>query len=221
MRNKKPAFIWVVLIACLCTQTESKAQNGPVRVACVGNSITEGAGNGDSTYPKQLQVLMGDGYEVRNYGIGGRTLLKHGDYPYWNEAKYTEVKDWNPQIVIIMLGTNDTKPQNWKYANEFVGDYEAFVESFLQLPSHPKVWICYPVPIFKDNYGITESIMKDQVIPDVRQVAKKEKVPVIDLFKALDGHGEYFSDGVHPDKRGDALMADAVYKRIRHYKSIR
>ena len=209
---------FLVLISGLLTTRDTRAQNSPIRVACVGNSITEGAGNADSTYPKQLQVLLGDGYEVRNYGLGGRTLLRHGDYPYWKEAKYTEVKDWDPQIVIIMLGTNDTKPQNWKYSSEFIGDYKDFVESFLQLPSHPKIWICYPVPVFKDNYGIRESIMKDQVIPDIKKIARAEKVPTIDMYKALTGHGDLFSDGVHPNKSGDALLAKAAFKAVEHYK---
>nr|WP_199200271.1 GDSL-type esterase/lipase family protein [Adhaeribacter arboris] len=91
-----------------------------IKVACVGNSITEGAGvETGKKYPEQLQTLMGDTYEVKNYGIGGRTLLKKGDYPYWNEVKYQEVLQWQPNIVIIKLGTNDSKPQNWQHKADF------------------------------------------------------------------------------------------------------
>lgn len=218
MKSVSTPFVILLISGLLGLSGHAFAQVQPIRVACVGNSITEGAGNGDSTYPKVLQALLGSGYDVRNYGLGGRTLLKHGDYPYWREEKYGEVKDWDPQIVVIMLGTNDTKPQNWKYSAEFVPDFEAFVESFKNLPGHPRIWICKPVPVFKDNYGITQSIMTGQVIPDIKQIAKAEKIDIIDAYKALSGHGDYFRDGIHPDRRGDALLAQAVYKSIRHYR---
>ncbi|HVB02176.1 MAG TPA: GDSL-type esterase/lipase family protein [Chitinophagaceae bacterium] len=193
-------------------------QMQPIRVACVGNSITEGAGLGDSTYPKQLQVLLGKNYDVRNYGLGGRTLLKHGDIPYWKEQKFQEVQGWNPQIVIIMLGTNDTKPWNWKYAAEFIPDYKAFIEVFRKLPSHPRIWICDPVPVFRDNYGIRESVMKNEVIPDIAKISRAEKVPVIDMYKAEKGKGAHFKDGVHPDGYGDSFLAEAAFKSIHRYK---
>ncbi len=121
-----------------------------VKVACVGNSITEGAGL-RVTYPAALQELLGEAYEVQNYGLGGRTLLKKGDFPYWNEAMYTDALDWNPDVVIIKLGTNDTKPQNWQHKEYFIGNYVALVKSFQKLPSKPKVYICYPVPVFEDK----------------------------------------------------------------------
>src|ERR1700743_1835841 len=109
-----------------------------IKVACVGNSITFGYGlKPGEAYPTILQQLLGDKYEVSNFGISSRTLLRKGDKPYWNEAKYKEVLALNPDIVIIKLGTNDPKPQNWQYKDDFVKDYEDFIESFKQLPSHP------------------------------------------------------------------------------------
>lgn len=47
---------------------------------------------------------------VRNYGVSGRTLPKKGDYPYWKEAAYNQSRNWGPDVVIIRLGTNDSKP---------------------------------------------------------------------------------------------------------------
>lgn len=97
-----------------------------------------------------MQDLLGNGYIVRNYGIGARTVLKKGDYPYWNEERYKEVLAWNPDIVIVKMGTNDAKAQNWAYKDNFESDYIEFILSFQTLPSHPKVFICYPIPTFKD-----------------------------------------------------------------------
>lgn len=89
-------------------------ENGDVvKVACVGDSITEGLCSTEGqSYPTQLQEILGSDFEVKNFGVSGRTLLKKGDYPYWNESAYTESKNFLPDVVIIMLGTNDTKPQN-------------------------------------------------------------------------------------------------------------
>jgi lysophospholipase L1-like esterase len=193
-----------------------------IKVACVGNSITFGRGLGDSTYPKHLQRLIGDGYEVRNLGISGRTLLKKGDKPYWAESLFPEGKSWAPDIVVIMLGTNDTKPQNWdSHKNDFLADYKAFVEEWKTLPSKPKVYVCYPVPVFKtkqntDNkFRIRGDVLKNEMMPVIKKAAKVEKVKIIDLYKALSGHGEYFADGVHPNKLGAVLIAEYVAKKIR------
>jgi len=192
-----------------------KAQ--PIKVACVGDSITEGHGidEEDKRYPQVLGQLLGNGYEVRNYGISGRTLLKQGDFPYWNEPKYKEVLAWQPDIVVIKLGTNDSKPQNWKYKGDFIDEYLEFIQSFSSLPSQPKIYICLPVPVYKDAFSITEGVVKGGVIPRVEQTAKEAKLKTIDLYKALSGHPEMFPDGVHPDAAGASLLAEAVYKKIK------
>lgn len=186
------------------------------KVACVGNSITEGRNIEEGKrYPDDLQKLMGDAYVVRNYGIGGRTLLRHGDYPYWKEARYKEVLAWNPDIVIIKLGTNDSKPQNWEFKDEFAPDYRDFIASFKNLPSHPKIYICLPIPVFHDNYNIQESVVKDEMLPMIKKIARNEKVRLIDLYSAMKGQGEHVPDGVHPDAEGAQVMAEAVFKGMK------
>jgi len=64
------------------------AYSTPVKIACVGDSITEGSGltsPATQSYPARLQRLLGTNYNVRNFGVSGRTLLKQGDFPYWKE----------------------------------------------------------------------------------------------------------------------------------------
>jgi acyl-CoA thioesterase I len=191
------------------------ALQAQVKVACVGNSITENRGIGQGQkYPDVLQNLLGDGFAVRNYGLGGRTLLKHGDKPYWNEAKYAEVLAWQPDVIIIKLGTNDSKPQNWQYKNEFVADYISLVESFKKLSSNPVVYVCLPVPVFEDKWGITESVVRNEVIPMVKQVAKNTHVKTIDLHTALSGQPQLFYDGIHPNADGCKIMATAIDAKI-------
>jgi len=187
-----------------------------IKVACVGNSITFGYGlKPDEAYPTILQQLLGDKYEVSNYGISARTLLRKGDRPYWNETKYKEVLALNPDIVIIKLGTNDTKPQNWIHKEDFVQDYEDFIESFKQLPSRPKIYVCTPFPIFPNKFGIRDSILTNEMLPDMKIIVAKEKVKTIDLYRIFAEQSNLVFDGVHPTKEGAALLARKIYEAIK------
>ena len=208
-------YIATTALACLFLLLNALAAlaQSDIKVATVGNSITEGAGL-EQTYPQALQEMLGEQYEVRNYGMGGRTLLKKGDYPFWNEAKYQEVLAWNPDIVIIKLGTNDTKPQNWQYKDEFVKDYVKFVKSFKKLPSKPQVYIAYPVPVFEDKFDISKSVMDNEVLPAVKKIARKTKVKTIDLYNPFLGKADLTYDGIHPNDAGAALLANEVYKAL-------
>jgi lysophospholipase L1-like esterase len=188
-------------------------------VACVGNSITEGYGL-ETTYPQALQQLLGEQYEVRNYGVSGRTLLKKGDFPYWNEAKYQEVLAWNPDVVVIKLGTNDSKPQNWQHKKDFVKDYVKLVKSFKKLPSKPKVYITYPIPVFENKWGITEAVVKNEILPAINKIARKAKVEIIDLNTPFIGQAALTYDGVHPNDEGAALLANEVYKVLMSAKKV-
>lgn len=207
---------WFVLLLLLFVIPCVSSAQSKIKVACVGNSITEGAGiEPGKTYPEQLQTLLGDTYEVKNYGIGGRTLLKKGDYPYWNEAKYQDVLQWQPDIVVIKLGTNDSKPQNWQHKANFKKDYVKFIKSFKKLPSHPKVYICKPMPAYRENFRISPTVIKDEMLPMIEAIAKKTKVTVIDLYTPMLGKEALAPDGIHPTAEGDAVLANEVYKSIK------
>ncbi len=192
-----------------------KADGSPLRLACVGDSITQGAGAGEGmAYPTQLKSLLGEGWEVGNFGVSGRTLLRKGDHPYWKEDAYKKALDFEPDAVVIMLGTNDTKPQNWKLRDEFEGDYRDLVKSFLNLPSKPRVFICRPVPVpGKGNFGINEASLQEQM-PVYAKLAKELKVGVIDMYAALDGKPELLPDCVHPNTEGAGEMAKAAAKAL-------
>lgn len=192
-----------------------KADGTPLRLACVGDSITQGSGAGKGmAYPTQLQTLLGEGWEVGNFGVSGRTLLRKGDHPYWKEAAYTKALDFKPDAVIIMLGTNDTKPQNWKHKAEFEGDYRDLVKSFLDLPSKPRVFICRPVPVpGKGNFGINDAALQEQM-PVYAKLAEEFKVDVIDMYAALEGKPELLPDRVHPNAEGAGEMAKAAAKAL-------
>ena len=203
----------ILLLALFSLMTARAAE--PIKVACVGDSITQGAGAAKGkSYPSQLQELLGDAYQVGNFGVSGRTLLKKGDFPYWKEKKYQDALAMEPAIVVIMLGTNDTKPQNWKGKAGFIADYKMLLEHYRKLKSRPKLWVCLPVPVYGDQWGISATTL-DAVIEAIQEVCDKTKIPVIDLNDALTGHPEMFPDKIHPDANGAILMAKTVYQAIR------
>ena len=203
----------ILLLALFSLMTARAAE--PIKIACVGDSITQGVGaKSGLSYPAQLQALLGDGYQVGNFGVSGRTLLKKGDFPYWKEKKYQAALAMEPAIVIIMLGTNDTKPQNWKFEAEFAADYRELVKSFQSLKSKPKVFVCRPVPVpGQGNYGINEENIQKE-IPRVDALAKELGCGVIDMHAALAKFPELLPDRVHPNTAGAGEMAKAAAKAI-------
>lgn len=185
--------------------------SAPVRVACVGDSITQGAGTRGNAYPKQLQELLGDEWKVGNFGVSGRTLLRKGDHPYWEEKAYQNALAFKPDVVIIKLGTNDTKPQNMAHEAEFAADLRDLVKSFLALESKPRVFICRPVPVIgKGNFRITEENLQ-KLMPRMEAVAKELNVGIIDMYAALEGKPELIPDRVHPNAAGALEMAKAAH----------
>ncbi len=211
----------LLLLFLLTITFVSFAQEGksitPTKVACVGNSITFGAGienREKDSYPSVLGRLLGETYEVINFGFSGRTMLRKGDNSYWNEQMFQDALAYNPDIVIIKLGTNDSKPYNWKYKDEFEKDYGDFVDAFKNLPSKPKIFICKPVPAFKINFDIRDSIIVYDIIPIIEKISKDKNVEMIDLYKPFEGKEILLPDGIHPDEAGAALMAKVIYKAI-------
>jgi len=188
---------------------------GTIRVACVGDSITAGVGAArGQSYPAQLGKMLGEKWEVRNFGVSGSTLLNHGDKPYQKQKAFQAALQYEPQVVIIMLGTNDTKPQNWKFKGEFAADYQDLLGKFAKLPSKPRIFICRPVPVpGKGNFGINEAGVREEA-PLIDKVAQKMQVGVIDMYSALKDHPETLPDRVHPNTAGAALMAKAAYRAL-------
>lgn len=189
----------------------------PIKVACIGNSITFGAGienREKDSYPSVLGRLLGEKYEVKNFGFSGRTMLRKGDNPYWNEQMFQDAIAYNPNIVVIKLGTNDSKPYNWKYKDEFEKDYRDFVDVFKNLTSKPKIFVCKPVPAFRINFDIRDSIIVNDIIPIIERISKDKNVEIIDLYKPFEGKEILLPDGIHPNEAGAALMAKVIYKAI-------
>lgn len=166
--NMRKFLVAISLLLCV----EAFATQ-PTRVACIGDSITYGAGledPGRDSYPVVLQGLLGSGFDVRNYGVSARVMTQEGDYPFMNEQAYAEAKAFLPDVVTIMLGTNDSKPHNWN-PEAYEDAYMQMVSELKDLPSHPDIYVCLPPPAYEDKWGINDSTIVAGVIPIIRKVA--------------------------------------------------
>ena len=201
------------------------------RVACIGNSITDGYGIDMASaygYPAQLQKKLGQDYWVRNFGVSSRTMLNKGDWPYMNERAWRDALAFNPDVVIIKLGTNDSKPENWQYGSEFKQDLEQMIftlrpdlkqyadmpakkvqkamakakakaaKAGKNAPARPQIYLCTPIPAFKPTWNINDSVIVNGVIPIQQEVAAKYGLKVIDL------HTLYANDG-------DKMVDDGIH----------
>ena len=188
------------------------------KVACVGDSITEGDGLKDranEAYPAILSKELGKKYRVLNFGQSGATLLKKGDRPYWEKVAFKNVLTYEPDVIIIQLGTNDSRLQNiLSHPGEFVNDLRAMVDSFQSLPSRPRIYLCKPVPSIENRYQIIDSVLVADVIPAIDQVAIERKCDVIDLYGAFVNKMNLFPDGVHPNKEGAMQVAEIIARSI-------
>ena len=199
--------------------THPSPKEDAVRVACIGNSITDGYGidmADEKGYPAQLQKKLGAGFHVINFGVSGRTLLNKGDHPYQKEEAWHDALAFHPNIVVIKLGTNDSKPWNWSHKADFRADFQQMIDSLKAQPSHPRIYLATPIPGQNAAWGITDSVISREIIPLIQKVAKKNKLAVIDLhslFKNEDNR-QVQGDDVHPTEKGAGQMAALIYNAI-------
>jgi lysophospholipase L1-like esterase len=215
------AKIYLFIFGLFVLQSSATGQN-KIRVACIGASITYGAtivNREHNSYPAQLQKMLGDNYQVINYGVSGTTLLKNGNSSYRNTNEYKTALQANPDVVIIDLGGNDSKLINRIYMNEFESDYQEFIHSFTQLQSHPRIVLLLAMASFeKDTTGIWDPIIVKQVNPHIQQVAFDNKVEVIDMHSPFVDKEAIMPDKIHPNKEGATIMAQTVYENIAQKK---
>jgi acyl-CoA thioesterase-1 len=217
MNDKKKWSVAIIAIFIVATviasfgimDMQQKNSLAPIRVACVGDSLTEG-----TEYPNDLWMLLGSNYSVGNFGKGGTMVFLKSPNGYLNETVFEDAKAFQPNIVVIMLGTNDALPGLNESIDEFVQDYEVLICEFQALASKPQVWIVKPPPIFNNGTGLSTLFFEENVLPGIEKVANETSLPLIDVYSRLINHPDYFVDGVHPYKRGAQIIADQVYKSL-------
>lgn len=186
----------------------------PVRVACIGASITEGAllqHAATQSYPAQLQQLAGNGYLVKNYGVSSATLLKKGDLSYWSTKAYQSALQFQPDILFIDLGGNDSKLVNRVHLDDFISDYHALIQSFKQRNQQVRIILLLPFPCFlTDTTQISDRVIVSKIIPLVQQVAYEAHCELLDMHSLFINQEQHMPDKIHPDLTGTTTIAQRL-----------
>jgi acyl-CoA thioesterase I len=228
--KKSLLMVAVTLIVLICSagflaismvsstsRYDKEVKGKEIKVALVGDSITYGYG-----YPAILQILLGTGYHVGNFGYSRRTAMSISDYPYVNEKTYQDSLNYSPDIVVIMFGTNDSKVQNWISKEEFKEQYRNLLMSYIDLKSQPVVYIGTPATPYYIN-GKSAGPMEfnvqkdkvDEIVEACKELAEELGLNIIDINEVTKNHSEWFqSDGIHPNTDGAKAIANAVYTAI-------
>jgi len=192
-----------------------------IKIACVGDSLTYGHLVEDrevNCYPAVLNDLLGDDYVVGNFGVNGHTMLKTGDQPYWDHENFKLSSMLEPDIVIIMLGSNDSKPHNFTSTHDYISTYEEMIAHYRGLASKPRVYIATPPTVFPPESPEMSTIRSEEVnqmAVAIRELGKRLHISVIDVNKKTADHPEGFvADGVHTNKNGAALIANIVFREL-------
>ena len=229
--DKTIAISGAILFALTGAAPYSHATN----VACVGNSITEGYGIwGDKKYPDHLQEMLGDSYSVTNFGVSSMTFagatIKAGDNSasYWKTEKFKAALNSSPDIVVIELGTNDSKffmanddtqgIYNYNYGqcekSQLYTDYEALIDTFAHLPTNPEIFATLQPYSNNLEWAIMDSAIVNQINPIIKETAIKKGVNIIDLHTLFKTPEWFLSDSVHPNATGAQELAKIVNKYI-------
>lgn len=189
------------------------------RVACVGNSITYGVlvDRPQDAYPAKLQEKLGDEFEVRNFGVPGASVQFTKDKTYLKTKQMEELKIFCPDLLILKLGTNDSRPNEWSTDAFFYADYIRLVQEMKRLGR--QVYLCDPIPPFGEKWKERDRILTRHLIPLIHGIADEEQLPRIDLYHPYKREKVYyFPDGIHPTPQGYEIMAECVYQTLQQAK---
>lgn len=206
-----------LLLALLLAMPLLATAQEKIKVACMGNSVTYGMTHknpAETSYPTQLQQMLGEEYDVRNFGHSGATLISKGYRPYINLPEYKAALDFAPDIAIIHLGLNDTDPRCWpNYRDDFYGDYMNIVKALRDVNPKVEVYICRMTPIFHWHRRF-KSGTRDwywQIQNVIENIAKYEDFELIDLSRYLYNRPDLMPDALHPNEQGAGIIAKQVY----------
>lgn len=199
----------------VCSSAQPRAPK-VVRIACVGDSITWGSiikDRANRSYPGQLAKQLGEGFAVANFGASGSYVIRNSPKPFLKHPFYEGSLSFRPNIVVLMVGTNDAMPAVWKQnGTKFRHTLATLVRSYQQLPEHPKVFLALPPPLFTQNERGQN--LETHLRPEMLRLAKYMGLEVVDLGAPFRNKKEMFWDGIHPTATACQLMATKIAATI-------
>ena len=219
-RSILPGLLALLIVAAPADARRKPKVEPKIKVSCVGNSITYGMRLDDrehESYPVRLQEMLGDRYEVGNFGKSGATLLRHGHRPYFEQEEFRQAMDFAGDIVVIHLGVNDTDPRNWPhFQDEFVGDYLALIDSLRSVNPKARFLIARMTPVGSNHTRFISGTKTwhGQIQEAIETVAEASGAELIDFYEPLYRYPWMFPDAVHPNAEGAGILAKTVYSGI-------
>lgn len=218
--RKIVSFLFLFALVCASDMAASAKPKQPIKVSCIGNSITYGTGcqhPETDSYPAQLQVLLGDGYQVGNFGKPGATLLRKAYRPYVQQEEYKRALEFAGDIAVIHLGVNDTDPRAWpNYRDDFVQDYFDLIASVRRANPKCRVILARMTPL-SDRHHRFQSGTRDWhalIQKCIETVAREANCELIDFYEPLHRRPDLFPDAIHPNVQGYGMLAQIVYSAI-------
>ena len=199
----------IILAATSILEYDQLHSTNQIRIACVGDSITQ-----STQYPLDLWDSLGSNYMVGDFGIGGAAVAQSTGMGYLHLSGLEVAKRFQPNIVIIMLGTNDAYTTLNETDSAFIADYVTLVGEFQAIGSKPAIWLVEPPPIYDNTVRLSNDILVHKVIPNIQQVASQTHLRLIDSYSPLVNHPELFLDGVHPSADGARVIAQIIYSTL-------
>ncbi|GAA3024872.1 GDSL-type esterase/lipase family protein [Tetragenococcus solitarius] len=215
------AMFYLKFVTNVNNKENKKETADDIRVAAVGDSITYDSysvARQGEFYPEQLEELLGDGYVVHNFGVSNYAAQSSSDFPYETTKEFQESLDFQPNIVIIMLGTNDTKVTNWDGSEQFKEEYSDLLANYQTLSSVSRIILASPPKAFLEGEVFSGAIDPNVVVnirDAVEEVADEFDLEFVDVYEKTSRHPEYFPDGIHPDENGAAVLAKLFYRQIK------
>jgi len=222
-RNFSLLLVFLLFLSSCATKEQDTGRLATLEIICLGDSITYGyklADQARQSYPAQLSKQAHGRWHVLNFGVNGATVISKGDIPITAQKVYQRVIRSRPDVVVVMLGTNDTKNNNWIYLDEFVNDYTSLIERIQDLPSNPHVIVCSVPPIFIDYPNGINAEREDAINILVKKVATITKADFLDIYTLMSQEPGLFLDGVHPNRLGAQEIATLVFNKVSSLKSI-
>lgn len=198
---------------------EYPIEEGDTRIAAVGDSITNGlyvANWPEGNYPNQLDALLGEGFGVVNFGVNNQTAQITADNPYYYTDAFAGSVEFEPELVIFMLGTNDAKNYNWTNEVQFKNQYEELLSYYQELPSVSRIILASPATAFVDpTENVYDSANIQTITQIVEEVAIEQELEYVDVNEMTATRPEwYVDDGIHLNNEGALVLARAFYEQI-------
>ncbi|MBQ6482340.1 MAG: hypothetical protein IJI45_14595 [Anaerolineaceae bacterium] len=216
----------VVLCGYTTFRLPVRREEGKRHIACVGDSVTYGCTLPLFClyrYPAILQRMVGSDTQVAAFAVNDRTLQNTGNKPFRKERAFRQSREFRPDTVVILLGTNDSKDNNWISATAFRQQYAALIAAYRALAPSPRIVICTPPCAFKPInrfFYITNDAKLDripEIAEEIKTIAAENGTELVDVYALTQGRRELFGpDGLHPNAAGAKRIAEAVFRTLYH-----